>query len=153
MKFPTFLTVFLFTAILIAVPFVSTAVERERDERTRPDSGQEQPPREEPPAPERDEENEPPQGAVVYNKNGVVVHVDESGDTTTVTVTIDGKMASKITHTGSGNDDNNNGGGDSAPGEDGEDGSDGDDNNNPPAEDDEPVDDDRDREDREPRTR
>lgn len=154
MKFPTFLATFLLAAVVIAVPFVSAAVERERDDRTtRPDQ-EEQPPREEPPAPDRDEENEAPQGNVVYNKSGVVIHVDENGETTTVTVSIDGKIASKLTHTGS--TDNNDGGDDSAPGEDGEDGSDGDDNGGTPPEDEDggpEEDDDRGRPEREDRVR
>lgn len=152
MRFPTFLAVFLL-AVVLAVPFVSAAVERERDDRSRPSEEQpEQPPREETPAPDRDEEEtEAPRGDVVYNKNGVVVQVEEAADTTTVTVSIDGKIASKVTHSGSSDD--NNGGDDSAPGEDGTDGADGDDNNGTPPEDDETEDDDRGREEREDRVR
>jgi len=154
MRFPTFLAVFLLAAIVVAVPFVSAAVERERDnvERSRPGDGQvEQPPRAETPTPERDEENQTPQGGVVYSKNGVVVYVDETPNSTIVTVSVDGKIASKVTHSGS--TDNNNGGNNSAPGQDGADGSDGDDNSGTPGNDDAEGDDNRGREDRGERVR
>lgn len=151
MKFPTFLAVFLLATIVVAVPFVSAAVERDRDDRTRPsEEAPVQPPREE--TPDRDEESEAPRGDVVYNKNGVVVQVEEDADTTIVTVSIDGKIASKVTHTGS--TDGNNGGDDSAPGEDGEDGADGSDNSDTPADDNETgEEDDRGREERQERVR
>lgn len=137
MKFPTFIAAFLLAVVALSISTVSADMHRTHEsvERTRPaDTEEPQSPRGEE-SPERDtEDEEEPQGGVVYDKNGIMVFVDENGDTTVVTVMVNGGIASKVTHIGSGdsNTGGNNSGEDSEPGEDGEDGEDGNDSGSDP---------------------
>lgn len=160
MKFPTFMAAFLLAVVALSISTVSAATERthENVDRTRPGETEEptSPRDEEQPGRETEDEEEEPQGGIVYSKNGLMVYVDENGDTTVVTVSINGNLASKVTYTGSGdsntggNDGSNNGGDDAEPGEDGQDGEDGNDSGEDP---DDGADDTPDRTDRPAHTR